>query len=227
MVSFFRYSLVVSLPRTFARYVLKSNGTVLFCLMSWPPHLGGDVRYGPIVFLLFCWSPLFRFNLAQRRRRCQQPEPAQADLHVDNRAVLLAMPPFPPRRARPVPTASSSARAAGTPSRERMSRIVIARNSSRECPSCSIAASLTARNRSVSESKTHIGSGLASSSKRYCSSESRGRQGGPSSATHAESPRDASSTSRTFHARASGVKGFCSKAIPGSSTPWFTIASSV
>src|SRR5438477_4008965 len=96
MVSFFRYSLVFSLPRTFAKYVLKSTGTVLFCLMSWPPHLGGDVRYGPIVFLLFCWSPLFRFNLAQRRRRSQQPEPAQADLHVDDRAVLLAMPPFPP-----------------------------------------------------------------------------------------------------------------------------------
>src|SRR5438477_12895488 len=104
MVSFFRYSLVVSLPRTFARYVLKSNGTVLFCLMSWPPHLGGDVRYGPIVLLFFCWSPLFRFNLALLRRRSQQPEPAQADLHVDDRTVLLTMPPFTPPPCPLLPT---------------------------------------------------------------------------------------------------------------------------
>src|SRR5436853_4485270 len=75
MVSFFRYSLTVSLPRTFARYVLRSNGIAFFCLMSRTPHLGGIFDMD-LLFSFCSVGHLSRFNLAQRLRRSQQREPA-------------------------------------------------------------------------------------------------------------------------------------------------------
>jgi hypothetical protein len=52
----------------------------------------------------------------------------------------------------------------------------------------------------------------------------RGARGQCRAATR---PAAASSTSRTFPHSPSGVNGFSMKAVPGSSTPWWTIASSV
>src|SRR6266852_4059972 len=53
------------------------------------------------------------------------------------------------------------------------------------------------------------------------------RQGCEVSQPACERRQVASSTSRTFRARAAGVKGFCRKVSPGSSIPWCTTASSV
>ena len=62
------------------------------------------------------------------------------------------------------PSASRCSRSftPGTSSGGRMSRMVMLRNCSREYPYRFTAASFTARNRSVSASKTHIACGLAS-----------------------------------------------------------------